>query len=84
LKRQDASPARTVFCPQDHIEPVLLDAVRAQPSVGVRLGTEVSTLDLCGDSFVLLTGEGGDGRLRGARRAAAERRMPLAGAQPRR
>lgn len=43
--RAAASPARTVFCPQDRLEPILLDAVRAQPSVGVRLGTEVRELE---------------------------------------
>lgn len=43
--RAAASPERTVFCPQDRVEPILLDAVRAQPSVGVRFGTEVRELE---------------------------------------
>jgi putative polyketide hydroxylase len=46
LARQRASTSRTVFCPQDRLEPVLLDAVRSQPTVGVRLGAQVCELEL--------------------------------------
>jgi putative polyketide hydroxylase len=55
LSRLRASPARTVFCPQDRIEPVMLDAVRAQSSVGVRLGTEVTGLEIHDEGGVTAT-----------------------------
>jgi putative polyketide hydroxylase len=40
--RAAASPTRTVFCPQDRVEPILLDEVKAQSSVGIRYSTEVT------------------------------------------
>ena len=42
--QQSATPMTEVFCPQDRVEPVLLDAVRQYPSVDVRLATEVRDL----------------------------------------
>jgi len=63
--QQSATPMTEVFCPQDEVEPVLLDAVRQHPSVDVRLATEVQELrpDGAGATAVLVDA-GGSTRVR--------------------
>ncbi|MFI8221438.1 FAD-dependent monooxygenase [Streptomyces sp. NPDC085932] len=40
--RRSVSPTSVAWCPQDVVEPALLDAVREQPLVDLRMGTRVS------------------------------------------
>ena len=64
--QQSATPMTEVFCPQDEVEPVLLDAVRRYPAADVRLGTEVHDVRPRGSgaTAVLVDAGGGVTRVR--------------------
>ena len=63
--QQSATPMNEVFCPQDQVEPVLLDAVRRYPTVDVRLATEVQQLRPNGSgATAVLVDAGGSTRVR--------------------
>lgn len=56
--RRSVSPTMVTFCPQDVLEPILLDAVRAIPCVDIRFSTELRDLEVTDDAaFGLLVSE---------------------------